>query len=151
MNAKMQSGSPLWIKLLLGLVGLILAGVAALYTLGAAATSRWEQYAASLRAKGQPITFEEIEAQRAVIPDEQNSARVIEGLSDELKALGDNCDDPAVIVLGSKKGGDSLFDGVAPGRIAASRRFLEKYHGLFAELDQTPCVDQGIGVALKSA
>ena len=83
----MQSGSPWWIKLLLGLVGLVLAGVATLYTLGAAATSRWEQYAASLRAKGQPLTFEEIEAQRAAIPDDRNSARIIERLADRITEL----------------------------------------------------------------
>jgi len=132
----MQSGSPWWIKLLLGLAALILVGVAALYALGAAATHRWEEYATALRAKGEPLTFEEIEAQRAAIPDDRNSARVIEGLADdELKALWNHCDDPAVIVFGGKTGGDSLFDGIAPSRIAASRRFLEKYRELFAELE----------------
>ena len=69
MRSALQSGSPWWIKLLLVLVGLVLAGVAALYSLGAAATNRWDEYAASLRAKGQPLTFEEIEPQRGVIPN----------------------------------------------------------------------------------
>jgi hypothetical protein len=131
----MQSGSPWWIKLLLGLVGLVLAGVAALYTLGAAATSRWEEYAASLRAKGQPLTFEEIEAQRAVIPDDQNSALIVARLADRFKELGDSHPDPAVLIFGSRKGNDDFFEGVGRTRIDASRRFIEQRRELLAELE----------------
>ena len=135
MSTRMQSGSPWWIKLLLGLVGLVLAGVATLYTLGAAATSRWEEYAASLRAKGQPLTFEEIEAQRAALPDDRNSARIIERLADRFKELGDSHPDPAVLIFGSRKGNDDFFEGVGRTRIDASRRFVEQRRELLAELE----------------
>ncbi|MDO8631607.1 MAG: hypothetical protein Q7R41_14065, partial [Phycisphaerales bacterium] len=131
----MQSGSPFWIKLLLGLVVLVLAGVAALYTLGAAATSRWEEYAASLRAKGQPLIFEEIEAQRAVISDDQNSALIIARLADRFKELGDPHPDSAVIIFGSRKGNDGFFEGIGRTRIEASRQFIEQHRHLLAELE----------------
>lgn len=65
-------------------VGLPLLAGGTLYILGRMATSRWEAKLAELRAKGEPITFEEIERRRATVPDELNGALIIEELSDLL-------------------------------------------------------------------
>ena len=78
---------PRWLKALLGIGVLILLIVGTVFLLGVAATARWERFAAGLRDRGQPLTFAEIEALRATIPEDRNGARVIERLSTRLEEI----------------------------------------------------------------
>ena len=76
-----------WMKALLVLATLFLLAVGVVALLGTIGTNRWTRYAAELRAGGEPLTFDEIEAQRATISEEQNGARVIERLASQLEKI----------------------------------------------------------------
>ncbi len=52
-----------------------------------------------VRAAGDPLTFEELEAARPVLADDENSALILEALNDRLKALGDALGKDALLPL----------------------------------------------------
>ncbi len=131
----MTYGTPWWIKLLLGLIGLVVVATGALYGFGRQATARWETYADSLRAKGQPITFKEIEARRSVVPDDLNSARVIEGLAEDIKKLGEASNNNYdILVFGGGRDGERFHDGVERRYVEPSRQFVETQGELLQKL-----------------
>ena len=127
-----------WVKSLLVVAALFLLAVGVVALLGAISTNRWHHYAAELRAGGDPLTFEEIEAQRATVPEEQNGARVIERLFDELNAVKRAAVDKeirtALLVVNERMPGIDFFKGIDRSRIAPSRAFLERHRDILNEL-----------------
>ena len=71
---------PWGVKFLIVLVSLVLVAGGVVYLLGRASNARWLRYAEKLRADGSPLTFDGIEAKRTIIPDDQNSALIINRL-----------------------------------------------------------------------
>ena len=137
MSTDVQPREPLrlpgWLKFIV--VFLLVVGLIAsfIWLMGAAATRRWEQFAADLRAKGQPVTFAEIEAQRTVIPDEINSAKIIEALADELNKLGAPPIDKWVLTFGSRRHG-----GYGERRAALRAECLDQVSGPARRHTRTP-------------
>lgn len=132
MTAVKRNGA-MWPKVLLGLVGTGTAIWILLTSMGAAGTRKWEAYAAALRAKGQPLTFMEIEASRPGIAAEANGARIIEELA---TAFGEQRGGAITInsVLG-KEAGD-FFTGMRKGQIASGREYLSKYADILGRLSE---------------
>ena len=133
MTATKRNGN-VWAKVLVGVVGAAAAIWIIVTSLGASATGAWQAYAASLRAKGQPLTFAEIESRRALIPDDQNSARVIESLT---AALAEQRGGAITLnsLVGTKEAGD-VFAGLRKSQIASGREFLSKHSDILAKLEK---------------
>ena len=66
---------PGWAKAAIVVAALAVVAVVVLHLWTGAATARWERYADALRSGGTPLTFDEIEALRTEIPDQQNGRR----------------------------------------------------------------------------
>lgn len=130
----MKRNGNIWAKVLLGMIGVGATIWIIIVSLGAAGTREWEAYAASLRAKGQPLTFAEIEARRAVIPDDQNSARIIEGLSAALAEQRGGAVTLDSLGSGSNETGD-FFTGLKRGRLELAREFLSKHQDILTKLE----------------
>jgi hypothetical protein len=131
----MKRNANVWAKVLLGMIGVGAAIWIIIVSLGSAGTREWESYAASLRAKGQPLTFAEIEAQRAVIPEDKNSARVIEGLAATLDEQRGGAITLDSLGSGSNETGD-FFTGLKRGRIERAREFLAKHQDILTKLEE---------------
>ncbi len=121
-----------WMKAILAILVVILVAVLGLYALGVSATHRWQRYADSLRARGQPVTFLEIDPLRATVPEELNGARVLEKLATELSDVRirhrDSKLDPFVWIFGSApQPTPDFFKGLPSFRIDPSRRFVEQH------------------------
>lgn len=131
-----RAGLPKWIKvaLVLGVVVGLIALV--LYALGVAATTRWERYAAELRAKGEPLTFEEIEAMRTRIPDEENGALVIEKLKPALERVSPPPNTKNILVFTFVSGDDDLFSGFPSAAIAPSQTFVDQHSEVLGALSK---------------
>ena len=95
--------------------------------------ARWERYAAALRNDG-PLTFDEIEAQRTKIPDERNSALVIEGLNDLLNEAGQDWWAADESVWPIKGNGPDFFSGIARHQIEPTRAFVNQHRKLLTKL-----------------
>lgn len=128
------------IKVVVGLfyVGLLI--VFPVIILGAYKTIEWSHYANDLRAKGHPLTFAEIESRRLPIPDDRNSAIIIEGFWDELEGLENPLDDLKGLYVET---GDSIFDGFHQSTVDASRDFLSSHRGLLIQLRTIRDMRQG--------
>lgn len=129
-----NKSSRLLAKFALGVVVLVLVVAGVVATLGAAANSRWERYLASLRAKGEPVTFEEIEALRTTYDDDENAALVIERLRPELEAIAEVARTNGIILIGGAKQRSSYFSGFDRDELDAARAFLAQYAGPEAQL-----------------
>ncbi len=101
----------------LGVVGLLLFSVTT--------TGGWERYQEEVRARGEPLTFEEIEASLPAIPDEKNSALILDELAPALEAIAQEAKEKGVYILSDNK--LDLFRGVDPERIDASRKFCAEH------------------------
>lgn len=79
------STSRKWLRrgflLVLILVGLFVIASGVFYGLKRSAERRWNELEASLRARGEPITYAEILADREPVPDDENGAGVIQAAS----------------------------------------------------------------------
>ncbi len=122
----------MWAKVLMTLVTIVLLGLGTIYLLGIAERGRWERYAATLREAGEPLTFKEIEARRADVPDERNSALVIEAVLEKFPP--DDDPPPYVLVLGVDAPEVDFFKGIPRYAIEDSRVFLEKHQPLLDAL-----------------
>lgn len=136
---------PPWLKFGLVLLGLVVVLCGAIHIMGRFATSRWNSYAASLRAKGHLLTFEEIEAARAVVPKELNGARIIEDNFNGLNRIDDvakehNLEVLFVTTMGDR---DRFFDGLPRGLVQSTREYLRLQEGLLAKL--APLTDRPSG------
>ena len=125
---------PWGVRLLLSVLGVAVVGAAIVFLMGVAATARWDRYAATLRAGGDPLTFKEIQAARAVIPDDQNGALVIERLLFRLNGLSDTHTGEHVLVFPNRVDKTDFFTGIRRDKIQPSRDFLDPYRDLLAEL-----------------
>ena len=115
---------PGWAKLLLGIAVLLLLLLGIVKILGHAATRRWHEYADELRAAGQPVTFEDIEALREPSPEGPTAARLLEGFPSQLDDI-EPPDSSYVLILGAGESKGDAFSGYPRYAIEASRRFLE--------------------------
>ena len=125
---------PWGVRIVLALLGVALFGAGIVFFLGVAATARWDRYAATLRAGGDPLTFDELQAARAVLPDEKNSALVIVRLHDRLEELSEEPVGEHVLVFSGHGYESDFFTGIRRDKIQPSRDFLEPYRDLLAEL-----------------
>jgi len=125
---------PSWVKVAIVVVAFAVIAAVVLHLLTGAATARWERYAARLRSGGVPLTFDEIEALRTEIPDERNSALVIERLSDRLDGIRKNRWDTDRVVLVFGRDDPDFFKGIPRYHIEPSREFLEQHRELLDEL-----------------
>ena len=125
---------PRWLKALLGIGVVILLVVGTVFLLGVAATTRWRVFAAGLREQGQPLTFAEIEALRATVPEDRNGARVIERLSARLAEIKKGGVEPAVLVFGWEGGDYTILTGIPRYTLEPSRAFRDRHAGLLDEL-----------------
>lgn len=144
-NRAVRAGSriPGWIKVLGGLFafGLIVVGV--VFALGTIATSRWQRFAADLRAAGQPLTFAEIEAVRPDVPSEQNGAAVVSRNLEAISgATGERVLDD-VFVFGADGRESDFFTGIVRAGIEPSRELLDRNRRLLDEL--AALVDRPVG------
>lgn len=131
---KRESRFPWWVKLTLGVLVLAAISLGLVYFLGRASTARWERYAARLREGGVPLTYEEIEALRTQIPEEQNGALVIERLTERLNEVEPTWEQRFVLIFGRRSDKADFFTGIARHQIEPSRSFLEEYRDLLKEL-----------------
>ncbi len=141
-SSKTSTHWPVGLWVVAVVVGVMLFLVGGLYVLGGAATGRWHRYTATLRADGAPFSLKELEAARIRIPDERNSALVIEKLKDDLDTLADERADDDVFVFGSRPR-DTLadrnmytdfFTGISRGRVETSRKFLDDHRDLLDKI-----------------
>lgn len=84
---------PGWLKALIALAVLGTSAVAAVYLVDLVFEARWNAYESGLRAMGEPLTFEEIDALRTRASVDHSAARIIERLAgdcdwDTLKSSG---------------------------------------------------------------
>ena len=117
---------PRWAVWIIAALVVILSALFLFEVLTRASRRRWQAYAASIRASGQPLTFAEIEAARPKIPDEQNGALVIERIAEDLDEIYKSRDevDEWVFHFGTRDEGHDFLSGVAVERIEPSRKFL---------------------------
>lgn len=134
-----------FVSLLVLLVGLPLFVGATLHILGRMATTRWEAKLAEWRAQGEPITFEEIEARRVVVPDELNGALIIEELSDLLGGPVDGVHPeesivqyrvPAHVLVFNDRPVFDAVGGTPRYAIDASREFIEEHMDILEALGE---------------
>ena len=125
---------PWGVRIVLLLLGVALLGAGIVFFLGVAATARWDRYANTLRADGDPLTFEEVQAASAVIPDEKNGALVIERLHDRLEKVSKAPAGKHVLVFSQHAGEVDFFTGIRRDKIQPARDFLEPYRDLLGEL-----------------
>lgn len=145
MNDKQPKRKPLpwWVVLAGTLIAFVAIAALSLHILGRSASARWEKTVAELRARGEPITFEEIESRRATVEDEVNGALIIEELITRLggpvegprpegSLLADRVPDRVLVFKPSP-----AFDpvtGTPRYAIDASRKFLAENGELMARL-----------------
>jgi hypothetical protein len=112
---------PWWLKFGLALVPLILGVLVILYVLDAGAGRDWAALAAKIRASGQPLSLKEVAASMTPLPDDENSARVIEALPADAPPAPAQDDD--ILVFNGRTG--DFFQGIASDSIAPSRAYVE--------------------------
>ena len=139
-----------WFKLRAVAIVITLLGAGTILFLGWSANRRWEGYVATLRAAGEPLTFVEIEALRATVPERENGARVIERLAIELDAIRDaRIDDlirPATtvgVVSATRGSRADFFEGIPRSTIEPTRQFAEQHRETLLELSSLRDVDSG--------
>ena len=132
-----------WVKFLIGAAMLVLLIVGGVYMFGWAETHRWERYAAKLRAAGEPLTFEEIDALRTPAVGEPNGALVLGQLREALESIGKSAHEEEDLVLGRKGPDIDFFKGMPRYAIEPSRAFIAEHRGLLDELSVLPSLPAG--------
>ncbi len=102
------------------------------YCLARSATSRWERLASELRAKGQSLTFTEIEARRGGIADESNGAVAIREAGQVLESVTEP-DESGVLLLDRECKAD-FFRGIERRCLPPTRKYVEARRQALAEL-----------------
>lgn len=127
---RFRMGVSPWVATLLGVGGLALLLAGLVVALGLAGANQWQRYAAVLRKGDTPLTMEEIEQARAVVPEEHNGAKVIEAIFAELEATRLPSGDErhrTVLVFGDRAPGMDLLTGIPTHAVKPSRTFLEQH------------------------
>ena len=132
---------PMWAKVSMVLVTIVLLALGTIYLMGISERGRWERYAAKLRDAGEPLTFEEIEARRADLPDERNSALVIEAAFEKFPPDPDSSS--YLRSLRDVLPPEDYLEGVPQYVIDDARVFIEKHRPLLNAL--RPVMDMPIG------
>jgi len=120
------------IRLLTAAVFLILLISTVFYCLARSAESRWQRLARELRAKGQHLTYAEIEASRAAIPDESNGAVAIRKAGQVLESVTEP-DESGVLLLDGDCEVD-FFKGIQRGCVPPTREYVEARRRALSEL-----------------
>lgn len=132
MSDRKRFGAWKWLILVVGGIGVM--GLAGAVLMGTLANRKWRDYAASLRAQGEALTFAEVDALRASIPNEENSALILEKLTDQLKAVPGFRTPESVLVFG-RSDDDDFFTGLPQYRIQPSKDLLTKHQELLNSLE----------------
>jgi len=107
------------------LVALFLVASGVFYALARSAQTRWERLAEELRAKGQPLTYAEIEGTRTPSADASNGAATIREAGQALKSVTGS-DESGVLLLDSECQAD-FFEGKGIRRscLPPTRKYVE--------------------------
>ena len=111
------------VRALAVLVILVVVVSVVFYGLAHSATSRWERLASDLRAKGQPLTYAEIEATRPPVSVESNGAVAIHEAGQVLKSVTEP-DKSGVLLFDSECKVD-FFEGIPRPCLAPTRKYVE--------------------------
>ena len=128
-----RQGLPFGLKLVTIVLAVFALLVGGIFIFGRASSARWYRLADSIHAKGDPLTFEEIEKARTPIPDEQNSALVIQRLLTELGAVKATRPDGKVFIFAERSSEADFFTGIPRQSIETSRAFLENHRSVLDE------------------
>ena len=132
-DGKTRSAFSLKIKILI-IVGTLGALALVMFVvLTEMARAEWERYAAALREDG-PLTYADIRTQHSKIPDERNSALVIERLVDALNNVCADQQHNDKLVWIFEADTPDFFNGVTHHHIEPSRAFVERHRELLTEL-----------------
>lgn len=116
---------PWWAMVLMGFAALVLFGLGTVYLMNIAERGRWEEYELTLREAGEPLTFEQVEARRADVPDDQNSVLVIERAMTQLR--GDMSTHRFLHKSRSNFARAGLFETVPRFAIDDAQSFIEQH------------------------
>ncbi len=105
------------------LVSLFLLSTVVYGVLSRSARLRWERLASGIRAKGQPLTFGEIEAARPALADGANGVVAIRDAARILDAVAER-DESGVLSLDSECEAD-FFKGLQRRCLPATRNYIE--------------------------
>ncbi|RME39689.1 MAG: hypothetical protein D6788_04925 [Planctomycetota bacterium] len=125
--------------IVVGIACLLAAAYGVVYLLEQSAAARWKRLAAMIRARGEPLTFADIEAQRPAADDRANGAPVVK----QALALLDSITEPgerSVFVFDSQCRADFLR-GLRRDCIPSSRLYVaarEPVLAKLAELERYP-------------
>jgi len=118
-----------WKRRIIALTGIVAILFVAWLWITHLFTSRWEGYAAALRADGAPLTLEEIEASRSRLPEDQNGAIIVQGLFERLESLKREAG-ASVLVLGAEQPVVDFLAGLPTASIQPTREFREAHRDL---------------------
>ncbi len=124
MTSERNDGLPWWIKLVGSVAALMLLTIGLFYFLGHAGTGKWKRYGETLRAGGMPLTFDDIAAQQAEVPDGPNVADTILGIADALNGLGTERSDDNVWIFDRSVSTVDAFTDIPQYTIEPTRGFL---------------------------
>lgn len=130
-----------WKWVLASIGGLFMLGLCFVALMTSVTGSRWQRYAAAVRATGQPLSYAEIESKRDMIPDDQNGALVVARLIPDLDQIRPTPDRRYVLKIGRKADELNLFDGVPRHVADATRLFVgqqKELLGQMAAIDKRP-------------
>jgi hypothetical protein len=114
----------------------VVTAVSTVLALNWSANREWQAFKDELQARGEPLTFAEIEAQRPDIPDELNSALVMAPLREDLAQLMFE-DRHQVLYVGSHESEPVDWrDGTPRFLIPPSRAFRDRHVDLLAGLEK---------------
>lgn len=124
-----RSGIRKWgLRILIGAVALVAVLTATYLIIDARLESRWKAFVQEMNDRGEPLTFDEIEAARAPLPDEKNGARVLRGIMDDLAVSDDEAQR-----FGSFS---SVFKGTTQSDLEQYRSVVDEYADVLVSLDQ---------------
>ena len=138
-----KQGRPWYAKVLIVLAVLLVVVGLPLTMLDLAGRSALRRQIDAVRATGAPLTFEEIEAHRPPIADDENGALVLVGLQYQLKAIGETYRrDACVPFLGKPKPPD-FGDPYPAQMIAAIQTVITEQSEVLGELDRLRHLQRG--------
>lgn len=116
------------------LVVLFLLASLVLYGLARTAESRWDRLASELRAKGQPLTYAEIEATKPPLADGANGVVAIREAARILESFTEP-DESGVLLLDSECEAD-FFKGIERRCLPPTRTYLETRRQVLTRLSE---------------
>lgn len=138
------------VRALVVLIILFVVVSVALYGLARSASSRWERLAGELRAKGQPLTYDEIEATRPKIMDESNGEIAIRDAAQILKSVMEPNNSDVLYLDGDCK--TDFFDGIDRRCLLPTREYVNaRRHALTKLSELTLYEEVRLNVSYKGA